>query len=194
MNKPDFFKTQEFSLVLGGPLFQLLRRSHLAGDGLELLLQRIFVISLLAWLPLLLLSALEGQMLGGGAAAANEPLVGSGDIQSLADLSNSFDVVRTMRAVPHHDAAGRTICDPYNARDRAGFCLRPGDEPDQWRSMGFDQRKLAEAGEWGSGEDGIHPFPGCNDLLPFDQQLGHRRPQPSNGNLNICFKRAHISP
>jgi hypothetical protein len=35
-----------------------------------------------------------------GGAAANEPLVGSGDIQSLADLANSFEVVRTMRVVP----------------------------------------------------------------------------------------------
>jgi hypothetical protein len=68
MNKSEFFKTQDFSLVLGGPLFQLLRRSHLSGDGLELLLQRILVISLLAWLPPLVLSALEGQALGGSAA------------------------------------------------------------------------------------------------------------------------------
>jgi hypothetical protein len=35
-----------------------------------------------------------------GGAPANEPLVGSGDIQSLADLSNSFEVVRTMRFAP----------------------------------------------------------------------------------------------
>ena len=59
---------QDFSLVLGGPLFQLLRRSHLAGDALELMQQRILVISVLAWLPLLALSALEGQALGGRAA------------------------------------------------------------------------------------------------------------------------------
>jgi hypothetical protein len=59
---------QDFSLVLGGPLFQLLRRAHLSGDALELMRQRILVISLLAWLPLLALSALEGQMLGGRAA------------------------------------------------------------------------------------------------------------------------------
>ena len=58
----------DFSLVLGGPLFQLLRRSHLSGDALELVRQRIIVISLLAWLPLLVLSALEGQLLGGSAA------------------------------------------------------------------------------------------------------------------------------
>jgi len=35
-----------------------------------------------------------------GTAPANEPLVGSADIQSLADLSNSFEVVRTMRSAP----------------------------------------------------------------------------------------------
>jgi hypothetical protein len=35
-----------------------------------------------------------------GGAPAGEPLVGSGDIQSLADLSNSFEVVLTMRIVP----------------------------------------------------------------------------------------------
>jgi hypothetical protein len=59
---------QDFSLVLGGPLFQLLRRSHLSGDALELLRQRIIVISLLAWLPLLVLSALEGHALDGNVA------------------------------------------------------------------------------------------------------------------------------
>jgi hypothetical protein len=33
-------------------------------------------------------------------AAVNEPLVGSADIQSLADLGNSFEVVKTMRIAP----------------------------------------------------------------------------------------------
>jgi hypothetical protein len=61
-NPPDF------SLVLGGPLFQLLRRAHLSDDALMLVRQRIIVIVLLTWLPLLLLSALEGQVLGGRAA------------------------------------------------------------------------------------------------------------------------------
>jgi hypothetical protein len=58
----------DFSLVLGGPLFQLLRRSHLSDDAMELVRLRVIVISLLAWLPLLVLSALEGQLLGGSAA------------------------------------------------------------------------------------------------------------------------------
>lgn len=55
----------DFSLVLGGPLFQLLRRTHLADDALLLLRQRIIVISLFCWLPLLALSALERTALGG---------------------------------------------------------------------------------------------------------------------------------
>ena len=35
-----------------------------------------------------------------GGAPAGEPLVGSADIQSLADLGNSYEVVRTMRIAP----------------------------------------------------------------------------------------------
>jgi hypothetical protein len=54
----------EFSLVLGGPLFQLLRRARLTDDGLMLVGRRMVVISLVAWLPLLLLCALKGQVLG----------------------------------------------------------------------------------------------------------------------------------
>ena len=36
----------------------------------------------------------------GGAAPEGEPLLGSGDIQSLADLANSFAIIRNMRLVP----------------------------------------------------------------------------------------------
>jgi len=58
----------DFSLVLGGPLFQLFRKAHLTGGALELVRQRIIILSLLAWLPLLVLSALEGHALGGNVA------------------------------------------------------------------------------------------------------------------------------
>ena len=56
---------QNFSLVLGGPLFQLLRQMHLSDDHLLQLRQRVIVISLFAWLPLLVLAALEGHLWGG---------------------------------------------------------------------------------------------------------------------------------
>ncbi|HEX4234701.1 MAG TPA: hypothetical protein VH041_10365 [Caldimonas sp.] len=52
----------DFSLVLGGPLYQLFRRSHLSGDAFELAVRRIVFISLLAWLPLLVLSAVAGEL------------------------------------------------------------------------------------------------------------------------------------
>ena len=57
-----------FSLVLGGPLFQLFRRAHLTGDGLELLRRRIVVITLVAWLPLLILSLIQGVAVGSAVA------------------------------------------------------------------------------------------------------------------------------
>ena len=54
----------DFSLVLGGPLYQLWRRTRLAGDALQLLRRRIIVMALLAWAPLLLLSMAEGHAWG----------------------------------------------------------------------------------------------------------------------------------
>jgi hypothetical protein len=58
----------DFSLVLGGPLYQLLRRARLADDALRLQRRRIVAISLIAWLPLLVLATLGGQLLGGSLA------------------------------------------------------------------------------------------------------------------------------
>ena len=59
----------DFTLVLGGPLFQLFRKLHLTGDALELARRRVIVIAGLVWLPLLLLSLLEGNLFGPAAAA-----------------------------------------------------------------------------------------------------------------------------
>lgn len=56
----------DFSLVLGGPLYQLWRRTRLAGNTLDLLQRRIIVIALFAWAPLLVLSVVEGRAWGGG--------------------------------------------------------------------------------------------------------------------------------
>jgi hypothetical protein len=54
----------DFSLVCGGPLFQLLRRTRLAGDGLQLVHRRVLVLVLLSWVPLLVLSIVEGTAWG----------------------------------------------------------------------------------------------------------------------------------
>ena len=55
----------DFALVLGGPLFQLMRRASLSGDALQLLHRRILTMVLLAWPPLLLLAIAEGRFRGG---------------------------------------------------------------------------------------------------------------------------------
>jgi hypothetical protein len=54
----------DFSIVLGGPLFQALRRAHLSGNVLELVRRRILVLSVVAWVPLLALSAVDGKAWG----------------------------------------------------------------------------------------------------------------------------------
>ncbi|MEG9437417.1 hypothetical protein JAO29_14770 [Edaphobacter sp. HDX4] len=48
-------KVADFSLVMGGPVFQLFRKAHLTGDHLELLHRRLLAIVSIAWLPLLVL-------------------------------------------------------------------------------------------------------------------------------------------
>jgi len=64
-DEPRAAAPPDFSLVLGGPLYQLLRRSRLSGDMLELLHRRILVLTVVAWAPLLLLSVVEGTAWGG---------------------------------------------------------------------------------------------------------------------------------
>ena len=67
MTKPAILQEPpDFSLVLGGPLFQLFRKVRLSGSGLEFLCRRVVIIALFAWLPLLLLSVIGGNALGGG--------------------------------------------------------------------------------------------------------------------------------
>ncbi len=56
---------ENFSLVLGGPLYQLLRRARLEERVEDHLLRRVVVIAGIAWLPLLLLCLVEGTLLGG---------------------------------------------------------------------------------------------------------------------------------
>jgi len=59
MTQANFLEeSDDFSLVLGGPIYQLFRKAHLAGSHLELLYRRLLIITLVAWLPLLLLATL----------------------------------------------------------------------------------------------------------------------------------------
>jgi hypothetical protein len=59
-------EADDFSLVLGGPLFQLLRRVRLADSALGLLHRRIAGAVLILWAPILVLSTLNGNVAGPG--------------------------------------------------------------------------------------------------------------------------------
>ena len=60
-----FPELQNFSLILGGPLWQLLRKTRLDDDAGRLVARRILLGSAITWLPLLVLCAIEGTLLGG---------------------------------------------------------------------------------------------------------------------------------
>jgi hypothetical protein len=64
-NDPLMKEPPDFSLVLGGPLYQIWRRLRLSGDTLQLLGRRVVVLVLLAWVPLLVLSIADGHAWGG---------------------------------------------------------------------------------------------------------------------------------
>src|SRR4051812_47294118 len=55
----------DLSLVLGGPLYQLYLHTKLARAPLDLLYRRVLGISLICWLPLLLLSLAENHAISG---------------------------------------------------------------------------------------------------------------------------------
>jgi hypothetical protein len=66
--RPDLIATddpRDFSIVLGGPLYQLLRRAHVSGDALELVRRRMLVIGAIAWVPLLVLAIASGTAFSG---------------------------------------------------------------------------------------------------------------------------------
>jgi hypothetical protein len=60
-----------FSLLIGGPLFQFLCRTHLAGSSLQFGHRRAVALSLFAWVPPLVLAVLEGNAWSG----AREPFL-----------------------------------------------------------------------------------------------------------------------
>lgn len=64
-HSPDIKQAEDFSLVLGGPLFQFFIRARLSTDTLGLIKQRLIFFSLFTWLPLLLLSVWTGDAAGG---------------------------------------------------------------------------------------------------------------------------------
>ena len=112
VNPPDF------SLVPAGLFVQLLRWAHLPDSVLMQARQRIIAIALLAWLPLLLLCALEGQMLTGSLAVpflldieahvrflVAAPLLILAEIAMHRRIPPLLQQFRVRRLVPEHSMA-----------------------------------------------------------------------------------------
>jgi hypothetical protein len=85
----------DFSLVLGGPVFQLFRRAHLAGNHLQLLSRRLIIITLVAWLPLLLLTTL------GSTARNSGPLSFLRDVEVQARFLIALPVLIAAELIVH---------------------------------------------------------------------------------------------
>jgi hypothetical protein len=66
MDRSEYLEGKDFSIVLGGPFFQLLNRAHLSGKALELVKKRVIVLVIITWLPLFILSILKGHAWGEG--------------------------------------------------------------------------------------------------------------------------------
>jgi Na+/citrate or Na+/malate symporter len=105
---PQSGNTDDFSLVLGGPFFQLFLRARLTGDALELVRRRIVIISLFAWMPLLILSIVTGVVAGSAVKVpflydiethvrllVALPLLSSGSL-SAAPISSRWPISRTV--------------------------------------------------------------------------------------------------
>jgi hypothetical protein len=64
MNKVSSLNLNDFSLVRGRPFYRLLVRSHLVETESHHAFRRAILFALIAWLPLFVLSALQGVALG----------------------------------------------------------------------------------------------------------------------------------
>lgn len=89
----------EFSLVLGGPLYQLWRRTRLAGNALQLVRRRVVAIVLIAWVPLLILSAAEGHAWRTGETGVPVPFLR--DIETHARLLAALPLLIIAELVVH---------------------------------------------------------------------------------------------
>ena len=99
--EPLLQEPPDFSLVLGGPLYQLWRRTRLAGDTLDLLRRRIVVLAAITWVPLLVLSVVEGH-----AWAGSVPLPFLYDIDIHARLLLALPLLIIAELVVHQRMRG----------------------------------------------------------------------------------------
>jgi hypothetical protein len=112
-------EAEDFSLVLGGPLYQFCLRTRLARPPLKLLHRRIAALILLTWLPLLVLTTIAGTVVQG----VHSPFLFDLDVQarflvSLTLLVAAEPFVHQLLAVTIEQLRKREL---IAAGDRARF-------------------------------------------------------------------------
>jgi hypothetical protein len=100
-DEPPSKYRSSFSLVSGGPFYQLLRRVHMCGSELEWSGRRVVILSLLAWLPLLVLSIAEGHARG---AAITLPFLN--DVEMHVRLLIALPLLLVAELVAHRRLPG----------------------------------------------------------------------------------------
>jgi hypothetical protein len=93
--EPKHFASEDFSIVLGGPIYQLYLKTRLARPGFELLKRRLVGIPLLSWLPLLVLA------IAGGVAVRNVDVPFLSDIGVHARFLGSIPLMIIAEVVVH---------------------------------------------------------------------------------------------
>ncbi len=113
----------DFSLVLGGPIFQIYRKAHLSGTALELLQRRVIVVTLIAWLPLLALTLLRHS------AGGISPLSFLRDVEAHVRFLVALPVLIAAEVIVHRRL--RIVTRSFIARD----IVRPADVPAYERAL-----------------------------------------------------------
>jgi hypothetical protein len=123
----------DFSLVLGGPLYQAYLRCGLARPPIELLTRRIVALVSVTWVPLALLSAIDGHLVGGVAVPFLQhlgahvrfllvlPLLVAGEVivhRELARVVPEF-TSRGLVAPEDHSRFNETVAAALRLRDSA---------------------------------------------------------------------------
>jgi len=129
----------EFSLVLGGPLYQLMRKARLEDDAAGLVRRRVVVMVLLAWLPLLLLSMAEGHAWG-----ESRSLSFLADIEMHARLLLALPLLVVAEIVVHQRM--RPVVRQFVDRGLVGGATLPGFEAAIASAMRLRNSVSAEVG------------------------------------------------
>ena len=115
--RDDADVASDFSMVLGGPLYQLFLRTRMVREPLDLLWRRIIVISLLGWLPLLIFALAIGRAWSG----VKVPFLF--DIATHVRFLIALPLLIIAEVVVH--MRFRPLIEQFTARD----LIRPADRP-----------------------------------------------------------------